>query len=114
MIACLGLLGLSIFAVIHRTKEVGIRKVLGASVMTILTLFSADFIKLLLVAYVIAIPIVYIAAERWLSGFAFHVSPGWEVFVAPLLILLTISITTVWFIRLKAATANPTASLRQE
>jgi putative ABC transport system permease protein len=114
VIACLGLLGLSIFAVVHRTKEVGIRKVLGASVATILALFSRDFIKLLLVAYCIAMPLVYFAVNRWLSTFAFHISPGWEVFLAPLILLMLISMTTVSFICLKAATANPTASLRQE
>ncbi len=114
VIACLGLLGLSIFAVIHRTKEVGIRKGLGASVTTILALFSRDFIKLLLIAYCIATPLVYFAVNQWLSTFAFHFSPGWEVFLAPLILLLFISMTTVSFICLKAATANPTASLRQE
>jgi len=114
VIACLGLLGLSIFAVIHRTKEVGIRKVLGASVPVILALFSRDFIKLLLVAYLIATPLVYVAANHWLSTFAFHISPGWEVFVAPLILLLFLSMTTVSLICLKAATGNPATSLRQE
>jgi len=114
VIACLGLLGLSIFAVVHRTKEVGIRKVLGASVTTILALFSRDFVKLLLVAYIIAVPFIYFAVNRWLEGFAFHISPGWEIFLAPLIILLMISLSTVAFICLKAATANPTAALRQE
>ncbi|MBL0739817.1 ABC transporter permease [Chryseolinea lacunae] len=114
VIACLGLLGLSIFAVVHRTKEVGIRKVLGASVPTILALFSRDFIKLLLVAYVVAIPFVYFGVNRWLSDFAFHISPGWDVYLVPLVILALISITTVGFICFRAATANPTQSLRQE
>jgi putative ABC transport system permease protein len=114
VIACLGLLGLSIFAVVHRTKEVGIRKVLGASVAALLALFSKDFVRLLAVAYVIAVPFVYVAANRWLDGFAFHISPGWEVFLAPFIILLIISISTIAFICLKAATANPTAALRQE
>ncbi|MEJ1239732.1 ABC transporter permease [Chryseolinea sp. T2] len=114
VIACLGLLGLSIFAVIHRTKEVGIRKVLGASVLTILSLFSADFLKLLAVAYVVATPLVYIAAQKWLSAFAFHVTPGWELFVVPLMFLTFISLSTVGLICFRAATANPTSSLRQE
>lgn len=114
VIACLGLLGLSIFAVIHRTKEVGIRKVLGASVFTILSLFSKDFLKLLAIAYVVATPLVYIAAQKWLSGFAFHVTPGWELYVAPLMLLVLISLSTVGLICFRAATANPTASLKQE
>ncbi len=114
VIACLGLLGLSIFAVTHRTKEVGIRKVLGASVSTILGLFSRDFIKLLLLAYLVAVPIVYWALNRWLSTFAFHIGLAWEIFVAPLIMLLLISLTTVGIICTRAATANPTVSLRQE
>lgn len=114
IIACLGLLGLSIFAVVHRTKEVGIRKVLGASVSTILALFSQEFIRILLVAYVIAIPFVYMGVNRWLEGFAYHISPGWEVFFAPLLILMMISISAVAFICLKAAMANPAVALRQD
>jgi putative ABC transport system permease protein len=114
IIACLGLLGLSIFAVLHRTREVGVRKVLGASVASILILFSQDFVKLLLVAYVIALPLVWFAVDKWLSTFAFHISPGLEIFVTPLLLLLLISMSTVCFICLKAATANPTAALRQD
>ncbi len=114
VIACLGLLGLSIFAVTHRTKEVGIRKVLGASVTAIVALFSGDFIKLLLLAYLIAIPIIYFAVNRWLSSFAFHIALGWETYIAPLVILWVISLTTVGIICTKAAIANPTISLRQE
>ena len=114
VIGCLGLLGLSIFAVIHRTKEVGIRKVLGASVFTILSLFTVDFLKLLAVAYVVATPLVFIAAQKWLSGFAFHVTPGWELFVAPLMLMVLISLSTVGLICFRAATANPTTSLKQE
>ncbi|HTE33743.1 MAG TPA: ABC transporter permease, partial [Chryseolinea sp.] len=114
IIACLGLLGLSIFAVLHRTREVGVRKVLGASITSILILFSRDFVKLLLIAYLIALPIVYFAVDKWLSTFAFHISPGWEIFLTPLLLLLLISMSTVCFICLKAASANPTAALRQD
>jgi putative ABC transport system permease protein len=114
VIGCLGLLGLSIFAVIHRAKEVGIRKVLGASVFTILSLFSKDFLKLLGLAYLVAMPLAWYAAQKWLSGFAFHVTPGWELYIAPLMLLAVISLSTVGLICFRAATANPTASLRQE
>lgn len=114
VIACLGLLGLSIFAVTHRTKEVGIRKVLGASVMAILGLFTRDFVKLLLVAYIIAIPVIYYAINQWLDTFAFHISPGWEVFAVPLAALWLISLTTVGIICLRAAMANPVVALKQE
>ncbi|GHN02254.1 ABC transporter permease [Cytophagales bacterium WSM2-2] len=114
VIACLGLLGLSIFAVAHRTKEAGIRKVLGASVLAILSLFTRDFIKLLAIAYVVAIPLVYYAIDQWLSSFAFHIAPGWEIFVLPMIALLLISIVTVGVICMRAATGNPTAALRQD
>jgi putative ABC transport system permease protein len=114
VIACLGLLGLSIFAVTHRTKEVGVRKVLGASVVTILSLFTRDFIKLLFIAYFIAIPVVYYAINQWLSAFAFHISLGWETLAIPLVILWLISLSTVAIICSRVAMANPTVSLRQE
>jgi len=96
-------LGFLFFAVTHRTKEVGIRKVLGASVTAIVALFSGDFIKLLLLAYLIAIPIIYFAVNQWLSSFAFHITLGWETFLAPLIILWLISLTTVGIICTKAA-----------
>jgi putative ABC transport system permease protein len=93
---------------------VGIRKVLGASVFTILSLFSKDFLKLLGLAYMVTIPLAWYASQKWLSGFAFHVTPGWELYVAPLVLLALISLSTVGLICFRAATANPTASLRQE
>lgn len=114
VIACMGLFGLSVFAVIRRTKEVGIRKVLGASVTRIMLLFSHDFVKLLLISYLIAAPAVYFVSNRWLATFAFHITPGWDILVAPLLLLMLISVVTVSIICLKAATANPTKALRQE
>ena len=114
VIACLGLFGLSVFAVTQRTKEVGIRKVLGASVSAILILFSSDSVKLLMVAYLLAIPLIYVGGSNWLTNFAFHVSVGWEAFIIPPLFLLLISAGTISFICMKAAVANPTTSLRHE
>jgi putative ABC transport system permease protein len=114
VIACLGLFGLSVFAAIHRNKEVGIRKVLGASVSGILLLFSRDFIRLLLISYVIAAPMIFFAARKWLNGFTFHITPGWQIYLLPLILLLFISLSTVTFICLKVAVANPTNALRQE
>lgn len=114
VIACLGLFGLTVFAAIHRTKEVGIRKVLGATVTNIMVLFSKDFVYVLLIAYAIATPIIIYATGKWLDGFAFHITPGWQIFLAPFILLLVISVGTVSFICLKVAVANPTSSLRQE
>jgi putative ABC transport system permease protein len=114
VIACLGLFGLSVFAAIHRNKEVGIRKVLGASVTSIMLLFSRDFVRLLLISYLIAVPIIFIGAGKWLNGFTFHMTPGWQIYLMPLILLLFISLSTVTFICLKVAVANPTNSLRQD
>lgn len=114
VIACLGLFGLSVFAAIHRNKEVGIRKVLGATVAGIMLLFSRDFVRLLLISYVIAAPLIYFGAEKWLNGFTFHITPGWQIYFMPLVLLLFISLSTVTFICLKVAVANPTRALRQE
>jgi putative ABC transport system permease protein len=114
IIACLGLFGLSIFAVTQRTKEVGIRKVLGASVPAILAIFSRDSIKLVLISYAIAAPLIYLAVRSWLSGFAFHIGMQWEIFLLPPLLLLAISLGTIVVVCLRAALANPTRALRHE
>jgi putative ABC transport system permease protein len=114
IIACLGLFGLSIFAVTQRTKEVGIRKVLGASVTAILAIFSKDSVKLVLISYAIAVPLIYLAVSSWLSGFAFHISPGWTIFLLPPLLLLAISTGTIVVVCLRAALSNPTRALRHE
>lgn len=113
-IACLGLLGLSTLAIRLRTKEIGIRKVLGASVAGILFLFSRDFIKLVGFASLVAIPLVYFIADQWLNNFAFRIRLNWLIFVAPPLILLAIALLTVGLQSLKAALANPVSSLRNE
>jgi len=114
VIACLGLFGLSVFAAIHRNKEVGIRKVLGATVTGIMLLFSRDSIRLLLISYVIAAPIIFIVAGKWLNGFTFRMTPGWQIYFMPLVLLFFISLSTVTFICLKVAVDNPTKALRQE
>lgn len=114
VIACLGLLGLSVFAVMQRTKEIGIRKILGASVPSILAIFSKDSVKLVVISYAVAAPLVFFAARYWLSSFAFHISMGWAIFTLPPMLLLTISISTIAFVCLRAALANPTRALRHE
>jgi putative ABC transport system permease protein len=114
VIACLGLFGLGIFSVTQRTKEVGIRKVLGASASAILILFSRDSVRLLLVSYILAVPLIYFAADRWLRTFAFHIGMDWQIFLLPPLFLLAISITTIVLISLRAALMSPVTSLRHE
>lgn len=113
-IACLGLFGLSSFTILQRTKEIGIRKVLGASVGQIVRLLSQDFIRLVLISSVVALPIAYFAMREWLSGYANRISLNWWLFVIPLGVVLLIALLTVSFQTIKAAIANPVKSLRYE
>ena len=113
-VACLGLFGLASFTTEQRTKEIGIRKVLGASVPGLLYLFSREFTKWILLANVIAWPVAYLVMHRWLQGFAYRTPMEWSVFVfSAALALLTASLT-VTFHSIKAATSNPVNSLRHE
>ena len=114
IVTCLGLLGLSVFSVTQRTKEVGIRKVLGASSLVIMYLFSKDFVKLLLIAYVTAVPVIYWAGDQWLSNFTFRIPIGWQMFVVPPLVLMFITLTTIGVISIRAAIETPVKALRQE
>ena len=114
IVACLGLLGLSSFVIKTRTKEIGIRKVLGASVSGILILISKDFVKLVCFAAVIAIPLVYWAASEWLNNYAFHIRLTWFMFIIPPLALLLIALLTICLQSLKTALTNPVKSLRSE
>ena len=113
-VACLGLFGLAAFMASKRTKEIGIRKVLGASVPGILRLLSLDFLKLIIIAIVLAIPITYYGMETWLNTFAFRIDLYWYIFLVPALVVLLIAITTVSFQTSRAARANPVDSLRYE
>ncbi|HEX6181736.1 MAG TPA: FtsX-like permease family protein [Chitinophagaceae bacterium] len=113
-IACLGLFGLSAFAITQRIKEIGIRKVLGANVSTIVTLLSKDFLKLVLIAAVIAFPIAWYAMNNWLQDFAYRINiPVWIFLVAGFLAAL-VALVTISFQAIKAALANPVKSLRTE
>jgi putative ABC transport system permease protein len=114
IIACLGLLGLSAFMAEQRTKEIGIRKVMGASVVIITGLMAKDFVKLIGIAFVIASPVAYWALNKWLQDFAFHISIGWWVFAMAGLVALFIALITVSFQGVKAALMNPVNSLRKE
>ncbi|WP_159469887.1 ABC transporter permease [Dyadobacter sp. 3J3] len=114
MVACMGLLGLSSFVIKLRTKEIGIRKVLGASVSGLLVLISKDFVKLVCIASVIAIPVIYLAASTWLDNYAFHIALGISIFIVPPLLLLIVTLITICLQSLKAALTNPVKSLRNE
>jgi putative ABC transport system permease protein len=113
-IACLGLLGLSLFATTQRTKEIGVRKVLGASVSNIVVLLSKDFIKLIIVAFVIASPVAWWIMNNWLQDFAYRINISWWIFFAAGLIAIIIALVTISFQAIKAAIANPVKSLRAE
>ncbi len=114
LIACLGLFGLVTFMAQQRTKEIGIRKVLGASVAQITTLLSKDFLKLVLLALAIATPLAYFTMQKWLEDFAYRIQIGWWVFVLSGLLAVIIALITIGFQSVKAALANPVKSLRSE
>ena len=114
LIACLGLFGLATFTAEQRTKEIGVRKVLGASVASIVTLLSKDFLKLVLIAIVIASPIAWYAMNRWLQDFAYKITIDWWVFAGAGLLAVGIALLTVSFQSVKAALMNPVKSLRSE
>ena len=113
-IACLGLLGLSLFATAQRTKEIGVRKVLGASVQNIVLLLSKDFIRLILIAFILASPAAYFIMHSWLQDFAYRIDISWWVFIAAGLLAVTIALGTISFQAIKAALANPVKSFRSE
>ena len=113
-IACLGLFGLASFVVEQRTKEVGVRKVLGASVGSIVTILSKDFLKLVLISIVIASPIAWYAMNKWLEDFAYKIDIEWWVFALAGLLAMGIALLTVSFQAVKAALMNPVKSLRSE
>jgi putative ABC transport system permease protein len=114
LISCLGLLGMSGFVAEQRTREIGIRKVLGASVINLWRLLSLEFVVLVLVACIIATPIAYYYLNNWLTNYDYRISIGWNVFVLASVMALIITLVTVSFLTIKAALANPTKSLRTE
>ncbi|HYK47219.1 MAG TPA: FtsX-like permease family protein, partial [Parafilimonas sp.] len=113
-IACLGLFGLSAFAISQRVKEIGVRKVLGANVSTIVALLSKEFVMLVLIAAPFAFGIAWYAMHEWLQDFAYRINIQWWVFVVAALAALLIALATVSFQAIKAALANPVNSLRTE
>ena len=114
LVACLGLFGLASFTTLQRTKEIGIRKVLGASVTNILKLLFGEFAFLLLIAFIIATPVAWFTTANWLQGYAFRINLQWTYFVLPFVTIIAIALITVSFQSIKAAIANPVKSLRTE
>jgi len=113
-IACLGLLGLSAFTISQRVKEIGIRKVLGASLNNIVTLLSKDFLMLVIIAALIALPVGWWAMNHWLNEFAYRISIQWWVFVAAMIIAVLVAFATISIQAVRAAMVNPVKNLRTE
>ncbi len=113
-IACIGLFGLATLTVARRTAEIGIRKVMGASVMNIIAMISKDFIKLVLIATLLAFPIAWWAMHQWLQDFAYSITLSWWIFLLAGIIVIGITLITVSFQSIKASMANPVDSLRTE
>lgn len=114
LISCLGLFGLATHAATQRVKEIGIRKVLGASMGSIIALLSKDFLKLVVIALVLAAPLAYFAMSKWLEDFAYRIEIGWGVFVLAGLLAMLIAFLTVGYQSVKAALLNPVESLKSE
>jgi putative ABC transport system permease protein len=113
-ISCLGLFGLVMFTTEQRTKEIGVRKVLGASVQSVVSLISADFIKLIIISNVVAIPVAWYMMNMWLANFAYKISIHWVTFFIAGGSSLLIAWLTIAYQSIKAAVANPVDSLRNE
>ena len=114
LISCLGLFGLVAFTAEQRTKEIGVRKVLGASVVSIVQLLSGDFLRLVLIALVLATPLAWWAVSTWLGTFAYRIELGWPLFTLAGMLAVGIALLTVSFQSIRAAVANPVDSLRSE
>jgi putative ABC transport system permease protein len=114
VIACLGLFGLAAFNAEKRTKEIGIRKVMGASVSQIAYKLSIDFLKLVAISILFSLPLGWFAMNKWLEDFSYKIEIGWWVFVLAAVLAVAISVATVSYQGIKAAIVNPVKSLRAE
>jgi len=114
VIACLGLFGLSLFTIAKRNKEISIRKVLGATLFQITSMITKDYLKLVLLAGVVALPVAYILVNNWLRDYAFHIGIGIWFFIMPILMIITIAVLTVLYQSVKAGITNPVKNLRSE
>jgi putative ABC transport system permease protein len=113
-VSCLGLFGLASYSAERRIKEIGVRKVMGASVAGIVALLSKDFVKLVIVSIIIATPISWWAVNTWLADFAYRIDIEWWVFVTAGLLAIVVALLTISFQSIKAAMTNPVKSLRAE
>lgn len=114
LVSCLGLFGLASFTTVQRTKEIGIRKVLGASVGNILQLLYRDFLILLMISFFIAVPVAWLSMYNWLENYAFRIILHWSYFLVPFIIISIVALLTVSFQSIRAAMANPVISLKTE
>ena len=114
IVASLGLFGLSLYTIAKRTKEISLRKVLGATVFQITKLIAKDYVQLILYASLIAIPLAYWLLSNWLKDYAFHIEIGIWFFLLPVSLILAIALVTVLYQSIKAAIANPVKNLRTE
>ena len=113
-ISCIGLFGLSVLSAEKRTKEIGVRKVLGASVSSIVSILSTDFLKLIFISLIISIPLAWISANKWLQNYPYRITLSWWLFASAGLLVILIALFTISFQSIKAAIANPVKSLRTE
>ncbi|HLY71212.1 MAG TPA: FtsX-like permease family protein, partial [Puia sp.] len=113
-ISCIGLFGLSVLSAEKRTKEIGIRKVLGASVGSVVSILSADFLILIFISLIISIPVAWLATNKWLENYPYRITLHWWLFASGGLLVILIALFTISFQSVKAAIANPVKSLRTE
>jgi putative ABC transport system permease protein len=113
-IACIGLFGISSRTILQRTREIGVRKILGATIVNVFQLLSGYYLKLVAIAFLIAVPISYLAAKKWLDTFAFRIDVASWILLAPFVVMILITIATIGFQALKVSLTNPVKSLRSE
>ena len=111
-ISCIGLFGLAVLSTEKRTREIGIRKVLGASVQQVATILSRDFLLLVAISLLISLPLAWLAANRWLENYPYRIELGWSLFALGAVLVLGIALLTVSFQSIKAALQNPVRSLK--
>jgi putative ABC transport system permease protein len=114
LIACMGVFGLTAFMAEQRTKEIGIRKVMGATIWDIVKLFTNNYVKLLLISLVIAIPVAWWIGDRYLQDFAYRISVAWWMLTVAALITVVLTLLTVYIQAIKAATSNPLDAIKTE